>query len=78
MKIIVDAFGGDNAPFSVLEGCVAAKKEYEVEIALSGNAEKIAAAAKEQGISLDGLEIIDATDEIAMHDEPSDIIRGKK
>ena len=33
MKIIVDAFGGDNAPFSVLEGCVAAKKEYEVEIA---------------------------------------------
>ncbi len=78
MKIIVDAFGGDNAPFSVLEGCVAAKKEYGVEIALSGNAEKITAAAKEQGISLDGFEIIDATDEIAMHDEPSDIIRGKK
>ena len=28
MKIIVDGFGGDNAPLAVLEGCAAAVKEY--------------------------------------------------
>ncbi len=78
MKIIVDAFGGDNAPLCVLEGCVAARKEYGVDIAISGNVEKVKAAAKENNISLDGFQLIDAVDEIAMHDEPSDIIRSKK
>ena len=28
MKIIVDAMGGDNAPQAVVEGAVAAAKEY--------------------------------------------------
>ena len=78
MKIIVDAFGGDNAPACALEGAVAAKKEYGVEIALSGNVEKIKAAAKELNISLEGFDFIDAEDEISMHDEPSNIIKSKK
>ena len=78
MKIIVDAFGGDNAPFSVLEGCAAAKKELDVDIALSGNIEKIRSAAAEKGISLEGIELIDAVDEIAMCDEPTDVIKAKK
>ena len=78
MKIIVDAFGGDNAPLSVLEGCVAAKKELDVDIALSGNIEKIRSAAAENGISLEGFEFIDAVDEIAMCDDPTDVIKSKK
>lgn len=78
MKIIVDAFGGDNAPYCVLEGAVAARKEYSFDIALCGNIQKLSAAAAEKGISLDGFELIDAEDEISMHDDPSDILRPKK
>ena len=32
MRIIVDAFGGDNAPLEVLRGCAMAVKEYGVDI----------------------------------------------
>ena len=33
MKILVDAFGGDNAPLEILKGCIAANgKENDVEI----------------------------------------------
>lgn len=78
MRVIVDAFGGDNAPKSALLGCVAARKEYGIDIVLSGNAEKIKAAAEELNISLEGMEIVDAEDEISMHDEPSSIVKAKK
>ena len=37
MKIIVDAFGGDNAPLEVLKGCERAVRELGVEIILTGN-----------------------------------------
>ena len=42
MKIAVDAFGGDNAPKAVVEGCVAALKTYgDITIALCGDEESI-------------------------------------
>lgn len=34
MRIIVDGFGGDNAPLAVLQGCDLAIKEYGVEITI--------------------------------------------
>lgn len=38
MKIIVDGFGGDNAPLSVLQGCELAVKEYaDVDIIVTGD-----------------------------------------
>ncbi|MBQ4154848.1 MAG: phosphate acyltransferase PlsX [Clostridia bacterium] len=77
MKIIVDAFGGDNAPLSVLEGSAAAVKEYGTEILLSGNEAEIKRVAKENNISLEGMEILNATDIISMHDDPTDILKAK-
>lgn len=42
MKIIVDGFGGDNAPLSVLQGCALAVAEYDdVEIIVTGEETKI-------------------------------------
>ena len=32
MRIIVDAFGGDNAPLEVIKGCARAVKELDTEI----------------------------------------------
>ena len=42
MKIIVDGFGGDNAPIAVLEGCAAAVKEYGVQLIVTGDEENSA------------------------------------
>ena len=41
MKIVVDAMGGDHAPAVVIDGAVAAVKEYDAEVILVGNEEKI-------------------------------------
>jgi len=77
MRIIVDAFGGDNAPLEILKGSEAAIKEFGVDILLSGDSEKIKACATENGISLEGIEIIEAPDVMSMHDEPKEIVKSK-
>lgn len=77
MRIIADAFGGDNAPLEILKGCEMAVKEFSIEILLCGSEEKIKKCAEENGISLEGMEIIDAPDVITMHDDPRDIIKTK-
>lgn len=41
MKIIVDAFGGDNAPLEIIKGSRSAKNDFGVDIALVGDKEKI-------------------------------------
>ena len=77
MRIIVDAFGGDNAPLSVLQGAEAAVKEYGVTVILAGDEEKIKTVAKENNISLEGTEILQADDVISMHDDPTKILKEK-
>ena len=37
MKIIVDAFGGDNAPLEIIKGCAEAVQEHGVEVILTGS-----------------------------------------
>ena len=52
MKIIVDAFGGDNAPLEVIKGSRSAKDDLGVDIALVGDKEKIFSCAAQNKISL--------------------------
>ena len=37
MKIIVDAFGGDNAPLEIIKGCAEATSELDIDIMLTGD-----------------------------------------
>lgn len=60
MKIIVDAFGGDHAPVEIIKGCRQAIDELGVEIILTGDEEKIKAAAQENQVDLKGMEIVHA------------------
>lgn len=78
MKIIVDAFGGDNAPHEVIKGCVRAVKELGVEIVLTGSREKIESCAKELDVSLDGISIIHTDEVFDIHEEPVQIIKSGK
>ena len=78
MTIIVDAFGGDNAPLEILRGAADAVATYGHRILLTGSEEIIRRIAQENGISLDGMEIVDTQDVIGMEDHPKSILREHK
>lgn len=78
MIIIVDAFGGDNAPVEIIKGCELAVKEYEINIKLVGKKSIINKVIEENNICKNNIEIVDAPDVINMDDKPGDIIRSKK
>ena len=77
MKIVVDAFGGDNAPLEIIKGSRMAVDEYNYDIILVGDELKIKNVAKENNISLSGISIHNASDVITMEDEPTDIMKSK-
>ncbi len=77
MKIVVDAFGGDNAPLEILKGCEMAVNESGYEIVLTGDKAKITACAEENGISLKNMTVHDAPDVISMEDHPDCILKEK-
>lgn len=77
MKIIVDAFGGDNAPLEIIKGCADAVKGLGLEILLTGREQEIRKVVEENGISLSGMEICDAPDVITMEDSAGDIAKSK-
>lgn len=61
MKIIVDAFGGDNAPLEIIKGCAEAVAEFDdLSIILTGDEGKILKVAQDNNISLDRIEFITA------------------
>lgn len=76
MKVIVDAFGGDNAPLEILKGSFDAQNELGVDIVLCGKTQEIQNCAKENNIDISKMEIIDALDVVSMDAQPTDIIRG--
>ena len=78
MRIIVDAFGGDNAPASAVKGAVLAADAGTVQVVLVGDEEKIRATAVEQNLALDKVEIVHAPDVMEMEDEPRRILKDKK
>lgn len=77
MKIILDAFGGDNAPLCNIEGALMAKKEYGCDILLVGNETLIKKCAQENNLDLSGFEIYHAEDIFYMHDDPSSVVKSK-
>ncbi len=78
MKVVIDAFGGDNAPLSNIEGAALAVKEYNAEIILCGDEQKIKECAKENNISLDSIEILHADEVFDIHDDPNLLLKSKK
>lgn len=78
MRIIIDAFGGDNAPLEVIKGSINALEVYDnIEIVLVGSKEIIEKTAADNDISLKGIMIEDAPDVITMNDEAGDIMKSK-
>ena len=75
MRIIVDAYGGDNAPDAVLQGCRMAADHWKCEIILTGDEQKLRQRAAELSVSLEGIGIADAPDVIPVEAEPTAILK---
>lgn len=78
MKIAVDAMGGDNAPATVVEGAVQATRELDVELILVGNQAMVSEALSEHRTQDLSLSVIHASQQVAMDESPSSVIRKKK
>jgi glycerol-3-phosphate acyltransferase PlsX len=78
ITIALDAMGGDNAPRAEVEGAVLAARELDVRVVLVGiEATVRQELAKHRSKSLP-IEIVNATEVIAMTDTPSHAFRRKK
>lgn len=76
MKIIVDAFGGDNAPLEVIKGSRMAADKLDVKITLTGNESIIKETALANNISMDNIDIEHTEEVFDIHEEPSEIIKS--
>ena len=79
VKIVMDAFGGDNAPLEVLKGAKLALSEFsDIKIILSGNKEQIEKCARENSLSLEEFDIVDAENFIPVEEDPTKILKEYK
>lgn len=77
MRVVVDAYGGDNAPLEIIKGAAAASNEYGVDITLTGNQTEIEKIISENALSFRGeLKIIHTEDVISMHDDPTSLLKA--
>ena len=77
MRIVVDAFGGDNAPLEIVKGAALASIEFKIEITLTGNKEIIEKIITDNNLEFFGdLIIVDTDDVISMHDDPTTILKS--
>lgn len=79
MKIAVDAMGGDFAPEEIVLGALEAVKEYELEVVLVGDENKInPMLQKHGGLSNERISVHHASQTIDMDEHPGVSIRKKK
>lgn len=78
MNILIDAFGGDNAPLEIIKGALAAHKAYGVDITLVGDTAKIKSSAKDNGLDIAELALLQADDVFQMETQPTEILKSGK
>lgn len=78
MHILIDAFGGDNAPLEILKGARDAKDAFHEEITLVGDEAKIRACAEENSINIADLKILQADGVFQMETQPTEILKSGK
>jgi glycerol-3-phosphate acyltransferase PlsX len=78
MKIAVDAMGGDHGPAVVVEGAVAAVREFASSVILVGDRQAIDAEVARLGAEALGLEVRHASEVVGMAESPSLALRRKR
>ena len=78
MVVVVDGMGGDFSPNAVVEGCVAAIKEYDIDILITGAEDLITEELKKYTYDSNKIKIIDAKEVIGTNEHPVMAIKRKK
>jgi phosphate acyltransferase len=78
MKIAVDAMGGDHGPAVVVEGAIAAVREFGSSVILVGDQEAIEGEIRRLGAQTLGVEIQHASEIVDMAETPSHALRRKR
>jgi glycerol-3-phosphate acyltransferase PlsX len=79
MKIIVDAMGGDHAPGVVIDGAIAAIREYDnIEVLLVGDEPRIKPLLAKAKYSGDKISVHHASEAIEMSESPAASVRKKR
>jgi glycerol-3-phosphate acyltransferase PlsX len=78
MVVVVDGMGGDFSPNAVVEGCVAAIKEYNIDILITGEENLIREELKKYTYDCNRIKVIDAKEVISTNEHPVMAIKRKK
>jgi glycerol-3-phosphate acyltransferase PlsX len=78
MKIAVDAMGGDHGPAVVVEGAIAAVREFGASVILVGDREAVEGEIRRLGAESLGLEVRHASEVVGMAESPSLALRRKR
>ncbi len=77
MKIVIDGFGGDNAPDEVLKGAAMAVEGLGIEVAVTGDIMVLEDRMNALKINRKGIELIPAEGVITTEDNPRSILKEK-
>ncbi len=78
MKIVVDVMGGDKAPQEIIQGCLLARDEYNVDLVLVGRQNEIKDELNKSTNNFNKIDIINAENVITNNDKAAMAIRRKK
>lgn len=78
MVVVVDGMGGDFSPSAVVEGCVEAIKEYNIDILITGPEDLIKQELKKYSYDSNKIKVIDAKEVISTNEHPVMAIKRKK
>lgn len=78
MRIAVDGMGGDDSPIAVVEGCVLALKEYDVNICITGPEDIIKKELSKYTYDEKRISVLDAKEVISPNEHPVMAVRKKK
>lgn len=79
-KVVVDIFGGDNAPFAIIDGCLLAldKTDKNIGVVMVGKSDVINNYLSGKKYDKDRVEVVDAQEVITNEEAPTVAIRSKK
>lgn len=77
MKIVIDGFGGDNAPDEILKGAALAVEGLGLDVAVTGDTGALKARMAELKIPEKGIELVPAEGVITTEDNPLSISKQK-
>ncbi len=78
MKVVVDGMGGDNSPKAIVEGCVLAQKEYDIDIIITGKEELIKKELEKYEYNSEKITVVDAREVISTNETPVKALKTKK